>query len=91
MNDINDFESFYSVHIEPFLAKLNAQSNDASKWSTAGIASILLAVVCYFMDAPLVAFLLLLFTGFTVYKYSAKKTNCGILLKYLSSTKSSVT
>lgn len=73
MNDIKDFESFYSARIEPFLAKLNAQSNDASKWSTAGIASILIAIVCYFMDTPLVAFLLLLFTGFTVYKYSAKK------------------
>ncbi|MEP7252634.1 MAG: DUF3137 domain-containing protein [Ginsengibacter sp.] len=73
MNDIKDFESFYSARIEPFLARLNAQSNDASKWSTAGIASVLLAVVCFFMDAPLVAFLLLMFTGFTVHKYSAKK------------------
>ena len=73
MNDMQDFEGFYSARIEPFLAKLNAQSNDAAKWSTAGYACILAATVCYFMDAPLVSFLLLLFTGFSVYKYSAKK------------------
>ena len=74
MNDIKDFESFYSERIDPSLTKLNAQSNDASKWSTAGIASILLAIVCFFMDVPLVTFLLLGFTGFTVYKYSDKKS-----------------
>lgn len=73
MDDVKDFETFYAARIEPFLAKLNAQSNDASKWSVADIASILIAIVCYFMHAPLIAFFLLLFTGFTVYKYSAKK------------------
>lgn len=73
MNDIKAFDIFYSERIEPFLEKLNAQSNDASIWSTAGIASILFAILCFFMDSPFTAFLLLMFTGFTVSKYIEKK------------------
>ena len=37
MEEIKDFDSFYTSRLQPFLSDLKLQSNDAAKWSTAGM------------------------------------------------------
>ncbi len=81
MDDIKDFESFYESRLQPFLAELNAQSNDASKWVTAGIASIILAVVCFFIAQPLAGFLFIILVVVSVYKYSGRKKDLTYTFK----------
>ncbi len=81
MKDIKDFESFYSGRIEPFLGKLNQQSNDASKWSVAGIASIILSIVCFVIDEPFAGILFIIIVCVSIYKYSGRKDDLTISFK----------
>ncbi len=93
MDEIKDFESFYESKLQPFLADLNAQSNEASKWSTAGIASIILAIVCFILGELLAGFLFIILLVVCVYKYRSikddltytfKETIIKEIIKYVS-------
>ncbi|MEO6639229.1 MAG: DUF3137 domain-containing protein [Ginsengibacter sp.] len=93
MEDIKDFESFYESRLRPFLAELDAQSNDASKWATAGIASVILVVVCFVIDQSLAGFLFIILLFVSVRKYvgtkddlthTFKETIIREIIKYLN-------
>lgn len=73
MEDVKDFDSFYESRLQPFLAELNLKSNDASKWAVAGVAALLLAIVCFTIDQALAGFLLIILMVISVYKYSGKQ------------------
>ncbi|MEP7229444.1 MAG: DUF3137 domain-containing protein [Ginsengibacter sp.] len=93
MEEIHDFESFYESKLQPFLADLNAESNDASKWSTAGIASLILAIVCFILGELLAGVLFIILLVVCVYKYFSikddltctfKETIIKEIIKYVS-------
>ncbi len=73
MEEITDFESFYESKLQPFLKDLNLQSNEASKWSTAGIASVILSVACFIINEQAVGFLFIIVIVISIYKYIQKK------------------
>lgn len=93
MEDIKDFETFYERRLQPFITSINLQSNEASKWSTAGIASIILAAICFILGQPFAALLFIILVAVSIYKYykmkdelthTFKKTIIKEIVEYLN-------
>ncbi len=73
MEDIHDFESFYTRRLQPFLADLNTQSTVADKWKTSGIIGVVLGIVCFLMQQYVLGIIFIIAIIICLYKYGIKE------------------
>lgn len=69
---IENFETFYAEKLKSQLDKLEPKSNDVSKWTVAGIASLFLCIVCFVIDQPVAAIIFIILIIISIYNYTRK-------------------
>jgi len=74
MEEIKDFENFYSIIFKPTLSDLKFQNSDAFGWRIAGLIFLMFAIMCFFLSQITVGISLLIFVLISIYKYKKKKT-----------------
>lgn len=92
MEEIKDFENFYSIKLKRTLSDLKFQNSDAYGWRVAGLIFLMFAIMCFFLSQIIVGVSLLIFVLISIYKYTKKKklfiksfkeTVTGEIVKYL--------
>src|SRR2546425_886330 len=82
MDEIKDFESFYTIKLEPLLSNLKLQQKEAATWANTALVSGLLALLSFignimdYLDSfgggwPAIFFTVLLIIS--IYQYTKKK------------------
>lgn len=71
-NQFENFETFYVTKLKPQLDKLEPKSNDISKWTIAGFASLFLCIACFVIDEPVAAVIFIILIIISIYNYTRK-------------------
>jgi Protein of unknown function (DUF3137) len=73
MEEIKDFESFYNIRLQPFFEELKSQGHNTSIWTIVGIISLIVTILSFMLNQPIIGTLFLFALVYCIYKHTKNK------------------